>query len=105
MESSKKHHPSLYKRNFLIYLDNGRFKPADDSEKLFEVSREDKPSPEEIAKIVTGEYFGVKLEKMKLNIFGKYKEFDFVNIEDAMFHPLSLVQSQNASGLWKSLNS
>jgi len=39
---------------------------------------------EEIAKKVMEEYFGVKLEKRKLNIFGKYKEFDLVNIEKAI---------------------
>ena len=83
VESSKKYHPSLYKRAFLIYLGNGRFKLADDSE-LVEVSSEDRENPEEIAKEVMEKHFGVKLEKRRLNIFGKYKEFDLVNVEEAI---------------------
>ena len=83
VESSKRNLPSLYKRAFLIYLGNGRFKLADDSEPI-EVSSEDRVNPEEIAKEVMEKHFGVKLEKKKLNIFGKYKEFDLVNVEDAI---------------------
>jgi len=83
VESSKKLHPSLYKRAFLIYLGNGRFKLADDSEPV-EVGSENRINPEEIAKEVMEKYFGVKLEKRRLNIFGKYKEFDLVNVEEAI---------------------
>ncbi|OYT33127.1 hypothetical protein B6U96_17350 [Archaeoglobales archaeon ex4484_92] len=44
----------------------------------------DRIDPEAIAKEVMERYLGVKLEKKKLNIFGKYKEFDLVNIEEAI---------------------
>ena len=70
VESSKKHHPSLYKRAFLIYLGNGRFKLADDSEPV-EVSSEDRVNPEEIAKEVMESHFGVKLEKRKVEYLWK----------------------------------
>ena len=85
VESSMKYHPSLYKRAFLIYLGNGRFKLADDSEhESIEVGSEDRINPEEIAREVMEKHLSVKLEKRKLNIFGKYKEFDLVNVEEAI---------------------
>ena len=60
-------------------------------------------------------YSGVKLEKKKLNIFGKYKEFDLVNVDEIIVGDvkcytfeghllLNLVQYPNTSGLWKNLN-
>jgi len=36
---------------------------------------------ERIAKEIMKSNFGVNLEKDRLNIFGKYREFDLVNIE------------------------
>jgi len=36
-------------------------------------------NPESTAKKVIEEYLGVKLEKKRLNVFEKYKEFDLVN--------------------------
>jgi len=38
--------------------------------------------PETTARKVMEEYLRVKLEKRRLNIFGKYKEFDLVNVEN-----------------------
>ncbi|AIG98431.1 hypothetical protein AFULGI_00016720 [Archaeoglobus fulgidus DSM 8774] len=84
IESSKRNHPSLYKRAFLIFLGNGRFKLAEGSETEQLEADEDRIDSEAIAKEVMEEYLGVKLEKKKLNIFGKYKEFDLVNIEEAV---------------------
>jgi len=82
IESSKRNHPSLYKRAFLIFLGNGRFKLAEGSETEQLEADEDRIDSEAIAKEVMEEYLGVKLEKKKLNIFGKYKEFDLVNVEE-----------------------
>lgn len=89
VESSKRNHPSLYMRAFLLYLGNGMFKLAQGSENEQLEADEDgidpnRIDPEAIAKEVMEEYLGVKLEKKKLNIFGKYKEFDLVNIEEAV---------------------
>ena len=85
IESSKKHHPSLYRRAFLLYLGRGYFKLAEHV-KAGEKEAIEKPhieslDPEAIAKEVMEKFLGVKLEKKRLNIFGKYKEFDLVNIE------------------------
>ncbi len=87
VEGSKRYLPSLYKRAFLIFLGNGRFKLAEGSEieqLKADEGRIGRIDPEAIAKEVMEEYLGVKLEKKKLNIFGKYKEFDLVNIEEAV---------------------
>lgn len=81
IESSRRSLPSLYRRAFLIYLGNGRFKLAQRSEIKQLEAVEDRFDPEAIARKVMEKYLGVKLEKKKLNIFGKYKEFDLVNIE------------------------
>jgi len=82
VESSKRNHPSLYKRAFLLYLDNGMFKLAEGSETGQLETDEDRIDPEAIAKEVMERYLDVKLEKKRLNVFGKYKEFDLVNIEE-----------------------
>jgi hypothetical protein len=37
-------------------------------------------------------HFGVKLEKKRLNIFGKYKEFDLVNVEHAIVGDVKFYQ-------------
>ena len=81
IESSKRNLPSLYRRAFLIYLGNGRYKLAEGQEIERIEEDEDRFDPEVIAKKVMENYLGVKLEKKKLNIFGKYKEFDLVNVE------------------------
>ena len=82
VESSRRNHPSLFKRAFLYYLGNGLFKIAEDSETIKLIDRsENKIDPEAIAKKVMEKYLGIKLDKKKVNIFGKYKKFDLVNIE------------------------
>ena len=82
LKSSKKNFPSLYKRAFLYYLDKGMYRLADEStyEEVSE-TKSDEPDPEAIAREIMEGYFKVKLKKRKLNIFGKYKEFDLVNVE------------------------
>ncbi len=61
------------------------FKLAEDTEhEQVEVSGEDRINPGEIAKEVMEKHFGVKLGKRRLSIFGKYKEFDLVNVEEAI---------------------
>ena len=93
IESSKKNHPSLYKRAFLIYLGNGQFKLAElnDSCEIERVESKVTDS-ERIAKDVMEKHFGVKLEKKRLNIFGKYKEFDLVNVEHAIVGDVKFYQ-------------
>jgi len=83
-KSAANFHPSLYKRAFLIDLGGGRFKLAERGETSDkeETEKSDDLNPEEIAKEKMENYFGVRLEKKRLNIFGKYKEFDLVNIEE-----------------------
>ena len=77
--------PSLHRRAFLIDLGNGRFKLADESVQPEQIETEkERFDPENVAREVMEKYLGVKLEKRRLNIFGKYKEFDLVNVEDAI---------------------
>ena len=86
-ETAVKYHPNLHKRAFLIDLGNGKFKLAEDSDNLDRTQVEmekDKIDAESIAKEVMEDYLGVMLEKRNLNIFGKYKEFDLVNLEEAI---------------------
>ena len=90
VESSRRHHPSLYKRAFLHYLGKGYFKLAKCVElggrEIVRESAAERADigaldPEDVAKRVMERHLGVKLEKRKLNILGKYKEFDLVNVE------------------------
>ncbi|MEM4736885.1 MAG: hypothetical protein QXD41_03360 [Nitrososphaeria archaeon] len=94
----KNFNPSLYQRAFLILIGSNRFKIA--NEYIIKPSpissnpptsptppippTPPKPNPEEIAKRVMERHFGIKLEKKNVNIFGKYKEFDLVNIENCI---------------------
>ena len=96
MEGSKRYLPSLYKRAFLIFLGNGRLKLAEGSETEQLEADESRIDPEAVAKEVMEEYLGVKLEKKKLNIFGKYKEFDLVNIEEAVVGDVKLYTFKGA---------
>ena len=89
IESSKRNHPSLYKRAFLHYLGRGYFKLAEcvegeavAKEVTTEEANVERFDPEAVARRVMERYLGVKLEKRRLNIFGKYKEFDLVNVEN-----------------------
>jgi len=85
-KSAANSHPTLYRRAFLIDLKGGKFKLAEHGEKLKEEKTEkpDDFNPEKIAKKVMEKYLNVKLENRKVNIFGKYKEFDLVNLEKAI---------------------
>jgi len=81
------HHPSLYKRAFLIKLAPGIYKIAkqESSEKLVKTETIHKPLTkhydEETLRKIISEYLKIPLTKAKVNICGKYKEFDIVNIE------------------------
>lgn len=106
IESSKKHHPSLYKRAFLYYLGRGYFKLAECidlrgevivKEATTEKADVERFGPEAIARKVMEKHLKVKLEKRKLNIFGKYKEFDLVNVKKSIVGDIKCFRFKGSS--------